>query len=129
MKFLLTAIAFMISSTGVGASKQAITLDMELSIDGKFFFKPTVISISGETASIESTSEDGKGVSIEVTPTLQNKNAVSMKFVVSEIEEGKKTIVNKSTILSPLGETAKISQESATEDLKDSMFLAVTATL
>ena len=129
MKFLLTAIALIFSATGVATSEQAITLDVELSIDGKLVSHPTVVLISGATASIESASEDGKGVYIEVTPTLQNKNAVSMKFVVSEIEEGKKTIVNKSTILSPLGETAKISQESATEDLKDSMFLAVTATL
>ena len=129
MKFLLTVIALLFSATGIAASKQAITLDMKLSIDGKLVLHPTVVSMSGETASIESTSEDGKGVHIEVTPTLQNENEVFMKFVVSNIEGEKKTIVSKATIMSLLGETGEISQESTTEDSRESMSLVFTATI
>ena len=89
MKFLLTSIALIFSVSGGAVSKQAITLEMKLSINGKLVSQPTIAYVSGETTSIESASEGGNGVSIEVTPTPQNNNEVLTKFVVSEIEEGK----------------------------------------
>lgn len=126
MKTFLAAIVFIISATGLASSKQPITLDMKLSIDGRLVSHPTVVSMSGETVSVESASEDGSGVYIEVTPTLQNKNEVFMKFVVSKLEEGKKTIISKSTIMSFLGKTGEISQESTTGESNESMSLVVT---
>ena len=89
MKFLLMPIALIFSVSGGAVSKQAITLEMKLSINGKLVSQSTIASVSGETTSIESASEGGNGVSIEVTPTPQNKNEVFTKFVVSEIEEVK----------------------------------------
>lgn len=127
MKFLLATMLLLFSITGFSAEKQ-ITLDMKLSIDGKLVSQPRVVTISGETASIESASEDGDGIFIEVTPTLQNKNEVFMKIIVAKLEKGKITILGNPQIISLLGEPVEITQES-TDGPKQSMSLAVTATL
>ena len=128
MKFLLTAFLFLFTATGFTADKEAITLDMSLSIDGKLISKPRVVSISGKTASITSASDDEDGVFIEVTPTLQNKNEVFMKFIVAKLEKGKKTILSKPQMISILGKQAEITQE-LTNGSHKSMSLVVTATL
>ncbi len=133
MKFLLTAFLFLFTATGFTATefmadKETITLDMSLSIDGKLISKPRVISISGKTASITSASDNEDGVFIEVTPTLQNKNEVFMKFVVAKLEKGKKTILGKPQMISTLGKQAEITQEFTNGSHK-SMSLVVTATL
>ena len=109
MKFLLSL--FLFTSTGLGAENEAVILEMKLRIDDKLVSQPKIISISGETASIESVSKDGNGIVIEVTPTLQHKNQVHMKFVVAKMENHKKNILSEPQIISLLGQSAEITQE------------------
>ena len=127
MRFLLTAFLFLFTTTGFAADKKAITLDISLSIDGKLISKPRIFAISDKTASITLASDNGDGVFIEVTPTLQNKNEVFMKFIVAKLEKGKKTILGKPQMISILGKQAEITQESTNGSYK-SMSLVVTTT-
>ena len=128
LKFLVSLFLFSCVSTGVAAEQEAVILAMQLKIDGELVSKPTVITISGETASIQSMSTDGDGFSIAVTPTLTEKNQVEMTFVVTRLEKDKKTILSKPHMVSLLGQPAEITEVSK-DDRKTTMSLAVTPSL
>ena len=127
MKLLLSSIVFLFASTGF-AAEEAINLDMKLRIDGKLVSQPRVVSLSGKRASIESVSKEGDGFSIEVTPTLKDKNQIHMKFVVAKLEKDKRSILSEPQMVSLLGQQAEIS-EASTDEPPKTMSLTVTPTL
>ncbi len=128
MRYFLSFYLLLFSSIGLAGTEEAIILDMKLSIDGNLVSQPKIISISGETASIKSVSKDGTGISIAVTPTLQKKNQVLMKFVLTKLENDKETILSQPQIITLLGQSAEISEKSKGRPNKK-MSLTVTPTL
>lgn len=91
MNIFMTALLFLITTTVFAIEKQAISLDMFLHIDGKLYSQRGVVSTSGKTIVMDSVSENGEAISIEVTPALEkSNNRVSMAFIVTKIEGNKK---------------------------------------
>ena len=124
MKYLLAWMT-LILSTAYAAEAEALILELELRINGTVVSQPRVVSLSGETASIETVSEEGDGVFIEVTPTLRENDQVHMGFVIARVEDTKKIILSEPQLVSLLGQPAEI-----TEGRRGSptVSLAVTAT-
>ena len=103
-------------STSAFAST-AVKLDMKLKLNGKET-SPVVITNYGQEAKLSSQDEKtGDGVEISVLPTLDSKKnadgkqAVNLKFQVSEIKKGARTVVANSTVITHLGKSARITQE------------------
>ena len=114
---------FLMASTAM-AGDTVLNLDIELSINGAVVSRPKIMTLSGETASIQSTAE-GEGYFIEVTPTVEKDNQVKMKFVVAKVDDSIKTVLNEPLIITKLGQVAQIQQENT--DSKESLSLTVTA--
>ena len=118
----LLSLLFMVSTAVAGDT--ILKLDFELSINGAVVSQPKIMTLSGETASIQSTVE-GEGYFIEVTPTIEKENQVQMKFVVAKVNDSLKNILSEPQIITILGQSAQIQQEN--KDSKETFSLTVTA--
>ena len=127
-RMFLPLCVFLASTPVAAADVEALKLDLQLRIDGELVSQPTIITPSGQKASIESVSEHGRGVFIEVTPILQDAGQVHMAFSVASVKQGKKTLLSEPRIVTLLGREARIMQESAEQATK-SMSLTVTPSL
>ena len=118
----LLSLLFMVSTAVAGDT--VLKLDFELSINGAVVSQPKIMTLSGETASIQSTVE-GEGYFIEVTPTIEKENQVQMKFVVAKVNDSLKNILSEPQIITILGQSAQIQQEN--KNSKETFSLTVTA--
>jgi len=124
----LLSLFLLLSSTGFATEDRIVVLEVKLSIDGRLVSQPKILSVSGETATIESKCEEGNGIFIEVTPTVQGENQVHMSFVIAQVYNGTKTVLSEPRIVSLLGHSAELTQGSK-DNSQQTMSLAVTPTL
>ena len=116
------------NSNSTGYSDPVLNLEIQLSLDGEVVSQPKIMTLSGQSAKIESLNQDGNGVSIEVIPTLQHEDQVHMRFVISTIEKSNPIILSKPQVVSPVGQSARITQAVVLEGV-NSLSLSVTPTV
>ncbi len=124
MKFLLSLLV-LFGLNCFAATKDIVTIDMALKIDGKLVSKPNVKVLFGQTATVEQTTNTGDRTFIEVLPTRNAKNEVVMKFKVGKIVSGKREILSTHQIITLLDQQAEVTQE-AKQGSSQSISLEVT---
>lgn len=123
---MLIAMSLLIGSSAFASN--GYDLKMELSMNGKKVSSPRIIVREGETGSITQETSNEKTF-IEVVAKegeIQNHKGIMMNFVVGYIgQDGKRTIVSKTQILTKENETAQITVGN--DDGKETMSLSVVA--
>jgi hypothetical protein len=92
------------------ASTKAFDVKAEVSVDGKFISNPHIVTKPNELASINQKLEDNKEILIEMTAndfhSKNPKNGIMMKFTVSRLDAGKRTVLATPQIVALPGEEA-----------------------
>lgn len=109
MKFMLVISAFLLSLPCF-ASTKAFDVKAEVSVDGKLISNPHIVTKPNELASINQKLEDNKEILIEMTAndfqSKNPKNGIMMKFTVSRLDAGKRTVLATPQIVALPGEEA-----------------------
>lgn len=94
------------------ASTQAFDVKAEVSVDGKLITNPHIMTKPNELASISQKVENNREILIELTASdyksKDTKDGIMMKFAVSRIEAGKRTLISTPQIVALPGEEAEI---------------------
>lgn len=110
-RLLITAL---ISSSAFAST--AVKLDMKLNLNGKEA-KPIIITNYGQEAKLTENDDTGNGLEISVLPTAvakksaKEQQAINLKFEISEIKAGQKSVIATPVVITHLGKVARISQE------------------
>jgi hypothetical protein len=111
MKLILVISAFLLSLQCF-ASTKAFDVKAEVSIDGKLVSRPHIVTKPNELASINQKLQGDKDILIEMTASDYHskdpKNGIMMKFTVSRLDEGKRTVLATPQIVALPGEEAMI---------------------
>ena len=108
---------FIILATGLFcinafAGTKSFDVKAQVSINGKLISSPHIITKPNELASISQKGDNNKQTLIELIAsdysTKDTKDGIMMKFTVSSIDNGKKTVISKPQIIALPGEPAEI---------------------
>jgi hypothetical protein len=92
------------------ASTKAFDVKAEVSLDGKLISRPHIVTKPNELASINQKLQDNRNILIEMTAndyhSKNPKNGIMMKFTVSRLDAGKRTVLATPQIVALPGEEA-----------------------
>lgn len=94
------------------AATKAFDIKAEVSIAGKLISSPHVVTKPNELVSISQKGEDSKEILVELIASdfksKDPKNGIMMKFTVSRVDAGKRTLLSTPQIVALPGEEAEI---------------------
>lgn len=94
------------------ASTKAFDVKAKVSVDGKLISSPHIMTKPNELASISQKVENNRKILIELTASdyksKDTKDGIMMKFAISRVEAGKRTLISTPQIVALPGEEAEI---------------------